>query len=435
VALALGFVASPGMAQQQLQEVPMSQAPPVQLPAGEDQDLAEAVSLSNRSAVDFIRELERFLLKYPESKRKDEITRALFKAARDVNDDRRIALYGEKILAKDPTDISVLAPVGRSLNALGDRQSATRALEYGQRLEKKLIENGKLLDRETNVRERGQRRFELDKNMGEALVIEANALDTLGRTSEGIDAAQKAFQTSLSAEAARTAARLLSKVGRYDEAIKAAADAFSLSDSREVHAKDRRVLSELYARTHGDEKGLGDIVLASFDRISTLVDERSQLFANTPATKPGEFQLSGVHGNTLALKSLKGKVVILDFWATWCQPCRVQHPIYEQVKQRFKGDDRVVFLAINSDQDRSLVPRFVKEQKWDEPSVYYDDGLTGALSISSLPTTVLLDRNGDLFSKMTGFTPGGFADLLTDRIKQALASNGSPTAPIASQAN
>ncbi len=405
----------------------LSQKSPASSP--EDQDLAEAVSLSNRSAIDFIREMERFLQKYPNAQRKQEITRALFKAAREVNDDRRTARYGEQLLVKDGDDISVLAPTAKALNASHDPQAAARALDYSARLEKKLAENEKGLEREANTRAQGQRRYDLDRAMGEAFLIRANALETLGRTQEAIEAARKAYEHGLTADAARTEALLLQKAGRYEEATVEAANALALSEGADAHAENRKLLSELYLKNHPDEKGLGDILLASIDKTSRQVDERTESFGNTPSTELSEFELSGLQGNRVSLRSLKGKVVILDFWATWCNPCRVQHPLYERVKERFKGDDSVVFLDVNSDQDRAIVPHFLQEQKWNVASVYFEDGLVAALNISSLPTTILLDRTGDVFSRMVGFTPETFADLLTDRIKQALASNATTAPP------
>ncbi len=403
-----------------------------QAPGQEDQDLAEAAALSNGSAIDFIREMERFLRKYPNAKRREEITRSLFKAARDVNDNRRTALYGEQLLVKDRDDIGVLGPVGKALNTLHDPAAAMRVVDYSERLERKLAESEKALDREPNARSRGQRRYDLNRAMGEAFLIRAKALDTLGKTPEAIKAARRAYVYSLTADAARTEALLLQKAGRYDEATLAAANALALSDAAELHAENRKLLSELYLKNHPGEKGLGDILLKSIDETSKQVDRRTESFGNTPSTKVSEFELSGLQGNKLALNSLKGKVVILDFWATWCNPCRAQHPLYERVKAQFKGQEQVVFLDIDSDQERAIVPRFLQDLKWDATSVYYEDGLLGALNISSLPTTVLLDRSGDVFSKIAGFTPETFADLLTDRIKQALASGGS-TAPTPAQ--
>jgi len=110
----------------------------------------------------------------------------------------------------------------------------------------------------------------------------------------------------------------------------------------------------------------------------------------------------------------------MDFWATWCKPCQTQHPMYEQVKQRFRGRSDVVFLAINADEDRDLVSPFLDQQKWNRASVYYEDGLSRLLDVSSIPTTILFDKQGRVSSRMNGFLPDRFVDQLTERILQTL---------------
>ena len=77
------------------------------------------------------------------------------------------------------------------------------------------------------------------------------------------------------------------------------------------------------------------------------------------------------------MATLKGKIVVFDFWATWCVPCRAQHPLYEQVKKRFAGNPDVVFLSIDTDEDRALVQPFLDEVKWKD-AVYFEDGLSRA---------------------------------------------------------
>jgi thiol-disulfide isomerase/thioredoxin len=117
---------------------------------------------------------------------------------------------------------------------------------------------------------------------------------------------------------------------------------------------------------------------------------------------------------------LKGKAVVFDFWATWCGPCRVQHPLYEEVKQRFHDSPDVVFLSVNTDDERELVAPFLKENHWEQRQVYFEDGLSRVLAITSMPTTIVLDRHGEVTSRMNGFVPERFVDMLTDRIKDAL---------------
>jgi thiol-disulfide isomerase/thioredoxin len=400
-----------------------------------EQELANLVSASSRSPIDLVRELERYLLRYPDSKHKNEITRAIFSGARELDDERRVAIYGERLLENDPNEIAVLGPTARALNASGDPESAGRALVYGQRLEKQARKELADLGEGSNGREKTKRQFDLNHILGDSLVIQANANGNLGKTDEAIRIAAEAFDISLNADSARARARWLEKAGRFDEATMALTDAFALPDTSEAHAHDRLRMGELYRKTHTNTVGLGDLLLAEYDRVTAIAGDRNKKLVNTPKTKPIQFRLSNPQGGPeLALDSLRGKVVVMDFWATWCQPCRAQRPLYEQVQERFKGDDRVVFLAINSDEERDRVPGFLKQQKYDTP-VYYEDGLTVALSVTSLPTTVLLDKQGELFSKLVGFSPVNFVDLLSDRIREALNSKGGGAAPMAAHAN
>jgi thiol-disulfide isomerase/thioredoxin len=112
-------------------------------------------------------------------------------------------------------------------------------------------------------------------------------------------------------------------------------------------------------------------------------------------------------------------VLVLDFWATWCGPCRFQHPLYERVKKRFKDRSDVVFLSINADDDREAVPEFVAENQWDRKTIYFDDGLASALDVSTLPLAVLINKRGEVESRLS-FIPDRFVEMLAGRIQQVL---------------
>ena len=84
----------------------------------------------------------------------------------------------------------------------------------------------------------------------------------------------------------------------------------------------------------------------------------------------------------------------------------------------FAKDNNVIFLSVDTDDDHSVVPKFVAEMKWDH-KVYYDAGLMSALKISSIPTIMILDTNGRISSRMMGFIPERFEDMLAERIQGA----------------
>ena len=97
----------------------------------------------------------------------------------------------------------------------------------------------------------------------------------------------------------------------------------------------------------------------------------------------------------------------------------MQHPLYEQVKAKFKDRKDVVFLAIDTDENRELVKPFLEQNNWSK-KVYFEDGLGHLLQVTSIPTTVIFNKNGEVASRMNGFVPENFVDMLTTRIQEAL---------------
>jgi thiol-disulfide isomerase/thioredoxin len=186
-------------------------------------------------------------------------------------------------------------------------------------------------------------------------------------------------------------------------------------------------MAELYRKLTGSETGLGDVILKAYDETSgQLAGRRAELRQYDPNAQtkdPMGFTVSSLEGEKLPLSSLLGKVIVLDFWATWCGPCRGQHPLYEEVKKRFKDSDDVVFLSIDTDEDHSLVKPFVESQKWAQ-KVYFDEGLQTLLQVSSIPTTIIFGKHGEVVSRMIGYLPDRFVEMLTDRIDEALGRPG-----------
>jgi thiol-disulfide isomerase/thioredoxin len=188
-------------------------------------------------------------------------------------------------------------------------------------------------------------------------------------------------------------------------------------------------MSELFQKLSGSQQGLGDLILQAYDDTSSLLAARRaelrQYDPNNQLKDPMRFTVSGLDGESLTLSSLLGKVIILDFWATWCGPCRAQHALYEQAKTRFKERRDVVFLSIATDEDHSIVKPFLESQKWTQ-KVYFEDGLSALLQVSSIPTTIIFGQKGDIVSRMVGYLPDRFVDMLSDRINEAL---GKPVGP------
>jgi thiol-disulfide isomerase/thioredoxin len=133
------------------------------------------------------------------------------------------------------------------------------------------------------------------------------------------------------------------------------------------------------------------------------------------------FVLRKMDGSAVPLSPLRGKVLVLSFWATWCGPCRELEPQFAQVAKNYAGNADIVFYAVNTDEDESRVAPFLSHEKWDVP-VVYADGLDDFMKVQSLPTVLILDRSGKITYRINGYPPEGFAENLTNAIQAAVGS-------------
>jgi len=123
-----------------------------------------------------------------------------------------------------------------------------------------------------------------------------------------------------------------------------------------------------------------------------------------------DFTLPTAQGKQLALKSFRGKVVFLNFWASWCAPCREEMPAMERLYQEFKNRNFVV-LAVNVKDKRSDALAFIKELKLTYPIVFDSDARVGLLyGAWGLPTTYLIGAKGEGLARIWGpaqwYSPG-----------------------------
>lgn len=133
------------------------------------------------------------------------------------------------------------------------------------------------------------------------------------------------------------------------------------------------------------------------------------------------FSLKSKGGGEVSLSSFKGKVVLVDFWASWCVPCRASFPVYNDLYNKYKGQGFEI-LAVNTEDDSSGVDSFLKDYPADFPVLLGGKQLASQMNISQMPTSILISRNGAIIKKHGGFQENMRADL-EDSIKQALGGN------------
>lgn len=109
-------------------------------------------------------------------------------------------------------------------------------------------------------------------------------------------------------------------------------------------------------------------------------------------------------GRTLSLSDFKGRLVVLDFWATWCGPCRVEFPALNRLQAKL-GDKGLVVVPVSVDRKgMPAVDHFYDEVKPDHLGRYLDDSHTmpEAFGVRALPTTVIIDRQGGEVARVEG---------------------------------
>ena len=115
-----------------------------------------------------------------------------------------------------------------------------------------------------------------------------------------------------------------------------------------------------------------------------------------------DFALRDTAGKNISLSAFKGKVVLLNFWATWCPPCRAEMPALNKL-YREKKNRGLEIIAVSTDRSVSSVKDFLEKHKVDFPILFDEDRTAVKLyRVFSMPTTFLIDRNGTVVEKFYG---------------------------------
>jgi thiol-disulfide isomerase/thioredoxin len=389
--------------------------------AFEQQDLQKAIEQAGNDRAAMMRNLLEFLRKYPRSSQRPQIYRAVVESSMQLRDFATATEYAERMVALNPDDLSINLLSVQLLERYGDASGWRRAVSYCTRV-LDIIRREPVKDKSPR---QSSEQFEKDKqrDVASILLVRGRLYQKLNEPQN----AQKDFEGSYGMVPASASAEHLGELAEIRKdlptAIHEYALAFALADSAQGSASRsevRRKLGNAWRLAHGSEDGLGDYVLRAIDEAAATAPN-SKPARNKGLKDPMEFVMrKAPDGSPFALADTKGKVLVLNFWATWCGPCREWEPHFERVAGHFLGREKdVIFLEVNCDEDETLVPPYLAEEKPRTPGIFAD-GLDELLHVNSFPTTLILSRTGKIAYRAEGFDPEGRDQTLIDAIEGAI---------------
>jgi len=159
-----------------------------------------------------------------------------------------------------------------------------------------------------------------------------------------------------------------------------------------------------------------------------LIQPDVEVPAEEQETAGYNMQLLSMDGDTrIGLEAFRGKVIFLNYWATWCPPCIAEMPNIQSLYEEYRDDDRIQFLLVSLDEDREKARSFIQRKEFTFPVYYLASRRPKSLQSTVIPTTYVIDRNGRIATSRRGM-----ANYNTERFKEFLDELLSGTADPAS---
>ena len=388
----------------------------------ESQFLEKAFKSSEGNPGALIKNLEDFLVRFPQSARREQVLRLIFRQALQSNDPQTAAATAERLLAITPDDPSLLSTLTELLDRQGDTARREKALEYATRF----LARVEKMATETKPPDVPADKWQQTQTLLRAsgFLMRGRVEANLGKTDAALADYEKSFAAYPSASVAERMGDVCAARGEADRALNYYATSFAFPEKGTEPARLRQVrkkLSSTYLLKHSSEQGLGDLILARYDELARDLQSRwtKPDTVNADVRDPFGFVLQRPDGSEVRLADYRGKVVVMDFWATWCGPCRIEGKMLHQLMETFKSEPAVAFLTVNVGEDRDTVNAFIKEEKWTIPTVMAQN-LDSLLEVRALPTLLIFDRQGRVVFRQEGIDPDAFSATVRKAVRQAL---------------
>ena len=318
-------------------------------------------------------------------------------------------------------------------------------VEKGERLEqavewaKKGVELSRLPDTSERQYYGTQKEWEKGMKYGAGMVLDTYGygLYQLGKTEEAEKTYAEVFQLmdGSDADANKRYIECLVKDGKYDKTIDVGIECVKKGkENDEVLAKVKEAIvkadgsGQSYDALTSDRKTRFEEKFAEA-RKAKIEEIKKKVIGNRISQASVDFTLKDISGTPVTLSSLKGKVVVIDFWATWCGPCKASFPYLQKVCTKYKDNDNVVFLALDTwerqkDYDATVAnaKKFIEENKYTF-TVLIDEKFVDKYGVEGIPTKFIIDKKGNIAFKSVGFEGPDMEEELTQEIELLLGES------------
>ena len=151
-----------------------------------------------------------------------------------------------------------------------------------------------------------------------------------------------------------------------------------------------------------------------------LVDTTNNVKTKNPNNLAPDFTLKLTDGKDIKLSDHKGKIVIIDFWATWCPPCRRGIPDLVDIQEKYKNDVLIIGISLDNETKPDVVP-FIKKYKINYPIAYGTMEVVQAFgNIQAIPTSFIVDQSGQIVDKHVGLVDkSAYINKITELLKKS----------------